>query len=454
MDCGKTSLLRPEQRQWFLVDYNETLPIGVYDQENPPSPKVCVYEEELQGTIFTDDSIRPAEINYEKLFNSILFKLESEDRAKDSNDPNYRSPGDGIEPNSSIIKAGHVTLATDNEAYTHDNGDESLYSRVPRTGQLPVTEEAVNIQVGDNGFNINLIPTNPVDGIDVEKLIRQIIDPSGNNNQTTHYDVSLSDNQINWYKQAFDAIKAYIDTVMVYAGDLSANNTTEEGHTISIELTPADASSTNRFTVSANIVVDNDPTLPGSSNTIPSSLAVKTYVDSQLIQYVTLVDFNTLEGRVTVNENAITGLQSALAGKADLTDLANYLPLAGGALTGQVTTSETTFTGNQLITDAWLDTVLEDYYTQAEVDALLDVERARITTLENQVADLQGRVTALESAITAFLTKPDADLLYSPLGHTHPYHPVVSPTITDGTYPLERLSSITVQEGVVIAINN
>jgi len=316
-------MLNAEQREWYNVAFGITLPNGIYEQENPPFCKRTVDEHgQYRGIIFNETD-HPTEKIYKKLFKSVLFKLNKEDRAKDSTHPNYKSKG-GSHPDSMLIQGGHVTLATDEESYNFDNGDENTYSRVVRPGQLPsvIDLDTTEIQT----FNISQVPSNPNNGIDVIKRLLEYTDPSDNLNKRADYQVKITDQWASWLKTAFDGVKVYADTVDVDAGLLTANGSNTPNHTISVQYIEATSSNMPKFIIDANIAVDDNVALNSaeSQNIIPSMNAVKTYVDTKLLQYYTKTEVDSLIAGLS---STITTLQASVSAlEARVTTLETLIP--------------------------------------------------------------------------------------------------------------------------------
>lgn len=182
-----------EFRQWYTTPPTSSLPVGVVPQDNPASSRSTQFNTGSASEIY----------NWVKLFKSVLFKINADDRAVDSDSVNYLSP-------TGEILGGHVTVATDIEAkgvtpiYDGDNGDESCFTRVPRVSQLPTVKEGVSKDVTGFPMEITDLPT---DGINIEV----------DNSVLTRNDflVSLSDSIMDWFYNSFREVKDHIDALQI-----------------------------------------------------------------------------------------------------------------------------------------------------------------------------------------------------------------------------------------------
>lgn len=443
------SIQNPEYREWFFTE--EGLPLLPFDpvdtpteQDNPIPSKTKVVNGEIIGTIFKEDN-EPTEVNYLKLSRSAIFKLNAADRAKDETNPDFTSP------NTGDVYGGHVTLATNNQAILRDNGNENLFSRVPRVSQL--TEVGNSDSTVINNFAIDLIPDSPISPLSVERDITII----------THsdYDVELNDDFWNWQLQTLDAVKTYVDTVDVTPGVVTVN---PGGAGLSVITDPVTGTDTHRFTINLDIPVDNDPGLTANSdNQIPSQRAVRSYVDGVVLGVggkADQVDLDALTTRVLLMEGATP------EEKVNLSDFVALSTIVGNKLSsinddtaaGVITFTQVPNTPvlpvnpNDIANKNYIDTTLLNYYTQAEVDALLAIERLRLDALEAQVADIYSQLAAIPND---YYNRIQVDALLddkSDITHTHDgvYHPFV--VGSTGIEQLKRISQITLKDGIVTNI--
>lgn len=196
-----------EFKQWFLrrepktvgdnKDQELSYPLTIHINGTPR------YHRYKKGDI-------PSERTWTKLFHSILFKLNREDRAKDQDMPGYFNPS-----MDNPIQGGHVTLATDQQArgnqtpdaskyvkYEGENGDENLYSRVPRVSHLPTTDDVINTATDD--FQIDsidgTIPNTVIIDTDPEILTRN------------HFLVSINPLYRAFFVDTVNKIRTYINS--------------------------------------------------------------------------------------------------------------------------------------------------------------------------------------------------------------------------------------------------
>ena len=174
----------------------------------------------------------PSEAMFKKLIASSVFAIEKNDKAKDSLDANYSQ--------NSIALGGHVTVATDAEAKGKDNGVESLYTRVPRTSQLPSVEALNNI--GDTNYAIfSLNGTFPLDSIEV--TVDSAV-PTRDN-----YLVGLSDTFVEWTETLVEEIKLYIDSIAITGGAVTYGGT----NLITVNTTSANTNIAEQYEITADI---------------------------------------------------------------------------------------------------------------------------------------------------------------------------------------------------------
>ncbi len=161
----------------------------------------------------------PSEAMYRKLLASALFSLEWEDRAKDSNDANYLQNGN--------VLGGHVTVATDSQAIGGEsdlgvpfmvrdeigkNGDESRYTRVPRTSQLPTHNEKPNTGI-DAFFLCDVPATIPVP---------IIVNPDPSIITRNHYLSEINPEFRLWITTLVEALRVYLSELNVTAATFGA----------------------------------------------------------------------------------------------------------------------------------------------------------------------------------------------------------------------------------------
>jgi hypothetical protein len=269
-----------EYREWFLTLEGINLtPIIVGDlpaeQDSPRTIKEVIVDGINYPIIFKQDGTKIPKFDddtYIKLFKSVPFKLNQSDRAKDSDHPNYfQNEGD---PNEGVLQ-GLVTVATDVEAKAFSNGDEALYTRVPRVSQLPsVGEDTGTLQLSSVDFDITLIPQSPSNWINVR------IDPA--EDERNNYLLRVENDVLNWLRDSFDAVKQYVDSNEVIDGGITITSAAPSD--IAITTVPATSTDTTKWEVAVTIGLDDDGTLAQNSTTrIPSQRAVKSYVDNTVV---------------------------------------------------------------------------------------------------------------------------------------------------------------------------
>lgn len=133
----------------------------------------------------------PSENVFKKLFESITFKLNREDTAKET-------------------EQGLVKLATDIEAKNGSNGIDT-FSRSIKPSQLTTAREVITNPI--SGYDINTILTSPTDiiKVDVDNIILS----------RNEYKIGIYDNFIIWIKDSFNKIKSYIDTINIINGEVT-----------------------------------------------------------------------------------------------------------------------------------------------------------------------------------------------------------------------------------------
>jgi hypothetical protein len=394
------------------------------------------------GTIFKEDN-EPTEDNYAKLFKSVTFKLNASDRAKDSTANRNLS---------NQIYGGLVTVATDAEAIGFDNGDLAKETRVPRVHHLPETIEGVNSVV--TGFAITTINNAPTNSIQVAR------DTAINTKSV--YKVNLADTFLQWQKDLVAKIKTYVDsaaisgTVAIDAGPSLLN----------VVETPATGTDTKKFAIEVVVGVDTDWTFSSNSDTkIPSQKAVKTAIDAVLATVTSKAEQADMINVINIL-NTLTGGNPAVqaASQADLTALTGVVNSKLSKTSNDTASGIITFTqvpatpaapvnGNDLANKNYVDGQLLNYYTKAQVDALLDAERARIALLETAVTNLQNQLNAIPAD---YYTKVQTDTLLankSDITHTHTgvYHPYIVGGLSDERI-IRNLSAVKVEQGIVVAI--
>lgn len=434
------SILNSEYREWFLTPEGYTLtPIVAgdtpTDQDNPIADKSKVVGGIVIPTIFIENA-EPSAVNYMKLFKSIPFKLNQSDRARDDQDAL------AITANGDFIQ-GLVMLATDAQAKTNDNGVINLYSRVPRVSHLPTAIAGLTTLY--SGFKISTIDTTPADTIAIR------VNPAVNSRN--EYEFVLSDSYLDWVKQTIADTKDYVDTITLT--DLGVTTDASLPSSLDIQVTPPTGVATKQFTFQLNIQPETNPLLGVNDNAIPSQRAVKTYVDNLALNIASKADL----ADVTALTLRVDALET---GKADVSVTDALLVAIGTKLSktnndtaaGVITFTQSPLvplptTANQAANKDYVDTELLKYYTKLEVDALLNIERNRITALE----------TAINNILAMFVnyyTKGEVDgllALKADLNHNHDldYHPLVA-NGTTGQIVLQRSSLVTMQNGIVTGI--
>jgi hypothetical protein len=223
----------------------------------------------------------PSQTSYEKMLSSLLGALEWEDRAKDSDDVNYMQNGN--------VLGGHVTVATDFEAIgmvtdlgvllperteIGVNGNESKYTRVPRTSQLPTVEDVEN--TSETPFFFCNIPTVVPIAVTVD------YDPTVTTRNK--YLVESNDAFETWLKDAFEALRAFlfelnIDqyTTGLWTGTAGVTYNNSADGEIIIGETSETCEEYKKFQIGVDIkdIVLVDGTVSGTINGSPASGTVK-----------------------------------------------------------------------------------------------------------------------------------------------------------------------------------
>lgn len=139
----------------------------------------------------------------------------------------------------------------------------------------------------------------------------------------------------------------------------------------------------------------NIPYLPlkGGQMTGPVSTTETQFADDEFITKGGVTDITDAISDELATTNAdVAALQTELDNyKSDVAG--QYLALTGGALTGAVTTTETTFADNALTTQGQVDSA------KAEMQTAIDAVDAKVTTLQTTVSEMQDPET------TEFVTK-------------------------------------------------
>ncbi len=436
-----------EYRDWFITPEGSPLvPIVPGDtpqnQEVPNASKEKIVDAVTIGTIFLEDN-EPSQDNYLKLMKSTTFKLNQSDRAKDSDDVDYLTPvGD--------IVQGLVTVANNSQAISRDDGIITTYTRVPRTHHLTSASDRSQT-ISDSNINIDLIPS----------YVGNIVESPLNLGITTRsdYQPGFSSPFITWYETSLNHIKTYIDTVDVTAGAVTLSGTPSA---ITINKTNASGVNTNLFEVTLNLQLSTDDTLAGDSDTTAvSESAVKGYVDTQVVGIASKAeqaDLDIAEARITVLEGAsaaekadktlVDALIVTVDGKAGIAD--NETITGNWTFSNVIAAATAPTAGNHLTNKSYVDTSLLNYDTTVVIDGKLDVERARIAANENNITSIQNDISS------NYYTKAEVDALLalkSEITHTHPtlYQPLVSPAFS-GAVTLKGASRIEVSNGVVTSI--
>jgi hypothetical protein len=298
-----------EYKEWFLTlagnalqplnptEFPEEAPV---DQDNPVTVRDVLIGTIRYPTIFktSNTGLEPVfdDNVWQKFLKSITFKLNAADRALDSDDPRYLSqvqiaPGN---PANTRVMQGLVTVSTDDEAKAWDDGDTMKYTRVPRVHQLPEVSADITTSIPSPAFAIQLIPASPT------QLMRVTID----NTVGTHnkFLVAWSDFATDWLRDSFDAIKTYVDTVLVYKGlnAVTINGVSGGGTSdINIAVTAPTPTDTRKFDISLDLVIDDDPTLSAQSkNVIPSQKAVFTFATNLLVGINTKADKTVVDALI------------------------------------------------------------------------------------------------------------------------------------------------------------
>jgi len=440
----------PQYLEWYLTRQNENLE-GVEDVDLPVEqdvdPSIISREKNLNGifipTVFVKDGEPSADV-YKKLFYSLTFKANSSSRARDS-DSDYKTTEGEVK-----MLGGLVTVATDSQAIARENGNENKETRVPRTSQLTSVNETANSAIG--GYNITDISNTPTDCIDVER--------DATVETRSHYLVKLTDSILNWIKDSFNKIKAYVDTVDVTNGNVTVS---QDASAFDIQKTDATGTDTNKFQVNLtiNASIDNQFT-NASPNQLVSEKAIKEAVDviyDSIAEKADEVAFTLLADRVTVIEG------SSAAHKADQADLdalaANVNNFAN--VTANETISGTWnytalptvpdgATGQQTVNRNTLTTVLNSYVTTTSLGSTTSTINANINALAARVQALEDFINNLPNT---HYTKLEVDALLNDkadVNHTHTgtYQPFVA-GIT-GTKVLRQNSTISTTNGIITGI--
>ena len=199
--------MNPEFKAWFFRLDTEAVPLNQSNQDTPLTSKSGTDNKGNIINLTFKNGGYPNQTIWTKLFNSILFKLESNDRAKDSTQ--NKSP-------KGQIYGGHVTLATNTQAKNRENGDIQLESRVPRVSHLPSVESSVTPTV-DMTDPFVTITAHPIDNILVEK--------SGTTKD--EYKVSLNNTIFSWIKTTLISFRTSI------LNDVNTLITTSNGVSVS-----------------------------------------------------------------------------------------------------------------------------------------------------------------------------------------------------------------------------
>ena len=171
----------------------------------------------------------PNENVFKKLFNSITFKLEKDDTAKET-------------------EQGLVKKATDLQAKNNDNGTDG-FTKTVIPSQLPTIDDINNLELDD--FDIAQIPSNPNSILDI------VIDNTINTRN--HYTVQVKYSFLFWLKQSFNKIKDYIDTINILNGEVTYSNVLIEQNKVNITSNPETGNHTKSFKV--DVVLPPIPTI-------------------------------------------------------------------------------------------------------------------------------------------------------------------------------------------------
>ena len=187
--------MNAEFRNYFSRIKGATVPANEPEQDTPPANKTAVDNEgNIVNTVFVEGGY-PSETMFKKLFNSIVFKLNPSDRAKDSADPSQKSPtGD--------IYGGHVTVSTNEQAKSYSNGDLNKETRVPRVSQLPAVNSSETIDY--THVNVMDIEKAPLENINIT------IDATVT--ERNLFRVMFSNKLLLYLNDAFIKTKNYIDS--------------------------------------------------------------------------------------------------------------------------------------------------------------------------------------------------------------------------------------------------
>src|SRR5574343_113161 len=450
------AVLQSEYKEWFntkagfpLMPYKPE-DSGLSDQDDPAAAKNKLVNGVSIGTIFNAND-EPSQANYQKLFQSVTFKLNAADRAAEQ-PPSFTAYSNYYGRTIEDVKMGSVTVSNDIQAKALDDGDTLKYTRVPRVHQLSSVSEGNTLQILN--FDLATILANP------QLMTTVVINPSVSTRND--YQIKLSDAAMNWLKRAFDALKAYTDTVQVTAGSAQTLGATPSQ--VIVNVTSRTSTNSNQLEINVVIGLDTDVTLStDSNNVIPSQHAVKLYVDNVLLGLslkADQVDLLALENRVNIMQGSAAPSATLKANDSDLQALASLVAGKLSKVTNDTANGVITFvqspivplptTGLQAANKDYVDNRLLNYYTKAEVDALLDIERSRIASLEVTVNNLVNTIANFPSN---YYTKPQVDTLLSTksdVTHTHTgvYHPFVAGAYT-GDVTLKQLSQAQVTQGIV-----
>jgi len=216
---------------------------------------------------------------------------------------------------------------------------------------------------------------------------------SNNNLLRALYTVRLNFNFLSWIKDIVSKTKDYIDTYVLHGGVVTISNV--DPNEISITDTPATNVASKQHEVNLRLFISDNSDLSADRVDVPVS-------------------------ERAIREHVLNAINSA----------------------GHLTISQ-------------LNTELTAYYTQTEVDNLLDIERTRITDLESRVAVLENFINIILP--DTYYTKIETDNLLddkADINHNHDttYHPLVASGL-NGDLTLQRLSQATVQDGILINFN-
>lgn len=170
----------------------------------------------------------PSENVFRKLFESITFKLNSEDTAKEN-------------------EQGLAKKASNTQAKNGNNGNDG-FTRLVTPSQLPTVEQTINDSIG--GYDIVSISANPDNIIDVTEV--------GNTNRN-QYKIKVVGDLFYWIRDTVNKIKVYIDTINIKEGVVTYDTIPANQNKVKITVTNSTNAKTKEF--KADVVLPPYPTI-------------------------------------------------------------------------------------------------------------------------------------------------------------------------------------------------